>query len=114
MSSGVASNWADSTPLATFEGVTVLMYQQSARYIFKQLKQLDKEKQLRGFFQYMNYMDRLINSKCAAKDVKEFVNLENLTQTMATRASFYILECKELMRDPEFTEKKKNNERYAI
>ena len=90
------------------------MYQQSARYIFKQLKRLDKEKQLQGFFQYMNYMTRLVNSKCAAKDVNEFVNFESLTQTLATRASHYILETKELMMDPDFTDKQKNNERYAI
>ena len=35
LSSGVAQNWADGSPMATFEGVNVIMYQQSARYIFK-------------------------------------------------------------------------------
>ena len=89
------------------------MYQQSARYIFKQLKRLNKEKQLRGYFQYMNYMLHLVNSR-AATTVNEFVNFESLTQTLAARASHYILETKELMMDPDFTDKQKNNERYAI
>lgn len=62
----------------------------------------------------MNYMPRLLNAKCAAKTVDEFIIFENITQTLATRASFYIMQTKKLMEDPEFTVKQKNNERYAI
>lgn len=50
MSSGVAELWANGSPHPTFEGVNVVMYQQSARYIFKILKRLDKEKAAIGFF----------------------------------------------------------------
>jgi hypothetical protein len=52
----------------------------------------------------MNYMNQLVNSKCTAKTPKEFIVFENLTQTLATRASVYILQCKELMKDNNFTE----------
>ena len=62
----------------------------------------------------MNYMTRLINSKCTATTPNEFIIFENLTQTLATRASFYILQCKEMMKDLNFTELQKSNERYAI
>jgi hypothetical protein len=43
MASGIAQYWADSAAMPTFEGVGVVMFQQAARYLFKQLKLLDQE-----------------------------------------------------------------------
>ena len=38
MASGVASNWQNNAPLVTFDGVNVVMMQQSSRLLIKQLK----------------------------------------------------------------------------
>lgn len=38
MASGIADGWTDYAPLATLEGVNVVMAQQSSRYLFKQFK----------------------------------------------------------------------------
>ena len=62
----------------------------------------------------MNYMNRLLNSKCPAKTIDEFINFENLTQTLATRDSFLIMQTKKLMSESTLTEKQKHNERYAV
>ena len=105
MSSGIAQQWTDASPFPTFEGVNVLMYQQSARYLFKQLKRLEKEQMTIGFFTYMNYLRKLVASRCTAVDVQEFIVFENLTQTLATRASYYILETAKLMKNKDLTEK---------
>jgi len=62
----------------------------------------------------MNYTPRLVKSKCIAENVEDFVNFGNLTQTMATRAAFYIMQAKKLLKNPNYTEKQKHNEKYAI
>lgn len=62
----------------------------------------------------MNYIPRLVKSKCIAENITEFINFQNLAQTLATRAAFYVLQAKKLMKDPNFSEKQKQNERYAI
>ena len=59
-------------------------------------------------------MNRLLNSKCPAKTIDEFIHFENLTQTLATRASFLIMQTKKLMSESDLTEKQKHNERYAV
>lgn len=50
MASGIAQIWADTSPMPTFEGVNVVMYQQSARYLFKQINEKNKGKTKHGFF----------------------------------------------------------------
>lgn len=50
MASGIAQMWADTAAMTTFEGVNVVMYQQSSRYLFKQLNNANKGKTLQGFF----------------------------------------------------------------
>ena len=42
--SGIAEVWEDIAPGPTFEGINVVMFQQSARYLFKQAKILAKGK----------------------------------------------------------------------
>jgi hypothetical protein len=64
MASGVASLWTEGAPNPTFEGVNVVMYQQSARYIFKLLDRLDRNEPMIGYFTYMNNMDLLMLAKC--------------------------------------------------
>ena len=52
--SGIAEIWQDIAPGPTFEGINVVLLQQSARLIFKQCKQLAKGKQVKTFFEYLN------------------------------------------------------------
>lgn len=89
-SSGIAQNWADAAPTTTYEGVSVIMYQQAARYIFGQLKSLSKDELTNGLFTYMNDMPMLLKSKCEAKTVAEFTKIANLNRVLAARAAFYI------------------------
>lgn len=62
----------------------------------------------------MNYMNKLVKSKCDAKTVLEFTTFDCLSQTLAAKASHLILDTQELMKDPEFNQKQKENERYAL
>lgn len=39
---------------------------------------------------YLNDIPMLINSKCTATTVAEFLTFGNLTRTMATRAAYYV------------------------
>jgi hypothetical protein len=62
----------------------------------------------------MNQMEKLLSSVCVASNIEEFVSILNLERTLSTKAAFYILETKELLKDPNFTENQKTNERYAL
>lgn len=42
LASGIADNWMDIAPYSTFEGVNVVMAQQSSKYILKQAKKAGK------------------------------------------------------------------------
>ena len=45
LSSGVADWWGDLAPYPTFEGVNTVMFQQSARLLFKSMKKVSKGKE---------------------------------------------------------------------
>jgi acyl-CoA oxidase len=92
MASGVANWWSDAAMMPVIEGTTTLMYQQSARFLFKNLLDLGKDNHLSGVFSYLNDMQMLIGSKCTAKTVDEFTTLNSLARTLATRAAFHIIE----------------------
>lgn len=87
MSSGICEGWTDYAPLSTLEGVNVVMAQQSARYLFKQFKKLEKGKKTAGLFSYINSIDQncLLISK--AKTIEEFTEIEHLDMCMAIQAS---------------------------
>lgn len=59
-------------------------------------------------------MNKLVKSKCDAKTVLDFTTFDCLSQTMACKASYLILDTQELMKDPDFDQKQKDNERYAL
>ena len=78
LSSGVAQMWADAAPNVTFEGVNVVMYQQSSRAMFKAIAALDKGKKVAGVFSYMNSFPTLLKSKCPAVTVADMLDLSTL------------------------------------
>ena len=83
MSSGIAEGWTDYAPLSTLEGVNVVMAQQSARYLFKQVKKLEKGKKTVGLFSYLNNIDQNCNLVSKAKTVSDFADIDHLDTCMA-------------------------------
>lgn len=50
MSSGIADMWAEQGPFPTYEGVNVVMYQQSSRMLLKQAQKVKSGKAPHEFF----------------------------------------------------------------
>jgi acyl-CoA oxidase len=63
MSSGVAGAFGEHSVLSTYEGVNVLMTQQSARYLLKQVKKVKQNKKCTDYFKYINNIDQLLAQK---------------------------------------------------
>ena len=59
LSSGLADWWGDIAPYPTFEGVNVVMFQQSSRMLFKNVKKVRAGKTPRGLFAYLGKKDQL-------------------------------------------------------
>ena len=49
--------WAELAPNPTYEGVNVIMYQQSSRMLFKQAEKIKQGKSLIDFFAYLMKSD---------------------------------------------------------
>lgn len=57
LTSGIADMWAELAPNPTYEGVNVIMYQQSSRMLFKQAEKIKQGKSLIDFFAYLMKSD---------------------------------------------------------
>jgi acyl-CoA oxidase len=90
LASGIASMYLGSTPVPTYEGVNVLMFQQSARGIIGQLKLLEQNKKPKGYFEYMNELSILLGLKCKATNIDEFLHHDNLTACLKVRSAYHI------------------------
>ena len=62
MASGLPFNFLNSAPLVTYEGVNVIMYQQSSRLLLKEAAKIAKGKKLDGLLSYLNETERLVNT----------------------------------------------------
>jgi len=90
LTSGLASWWAEGAPTPTYEGVNVLMYQQSAKLLFKNCQKALQGKKLSDFFAYLGTADALLaKSKTAEHD---FSDLGFLEDALAFRAASNALE----------------------
>lgn len=83
--SGLVLGFADSAPMTTYEGVNVLMAQQSSRFILKQMKKLNQGKKLHGIFEYLNHVDELANLKFEGA-----WTLEKISEALRARAAYHI------------------------
>ena len=110
----IADVFADVAPGPTYEGINVVMLQQSARYLFKQCRSLQKGKTLTGFFEYMNRTKELCSTKSSAKTVEEFLDFDHIDQAMATRSAYYIDYTFKLMSESNEPTKVKDNELFAF
>lgn len=66
LASGISQLWLSASPTPTFEGVNVLMFQQSARILIQQLKKIAQGKKAAGLFEYINNSQSLLQLKCKA------------------------------------------------
>ena len=113
-SSGICSLWEDVAPYNTYEGVNVIMYQQSARYLFKQVEKVAKGKKCTDYFSYINEIDNVMNMKNDAKTVDEFLSLDNLEKIMALRSLYLIGYTAKLHKESNESSKTKTNELFAL
>ena len=77
MSSGLAGHWADGAPSVTYEGVNVLMSQQSSRYLMKMVENVKQGRKVDGAFAYLANTKELLSAK-GPTSVEEFLEVNRL------------------------------------
>ena len=112
--SSIAAIWYDIAPFPTFEGVNVLMLQQSSRFLFKQAEKASRGKQCEGLFAYINKIESLCSSKSQAKTIDEFLDVEHLRTTLQTRSAACIRQVFTAMQKDTRSKKEKDNEIFAL
>ena len=85
--SSIAAIWYDIAPFPTFEGVNVIMLQQSSRYLFKMAEKASRGKQCEGLFSYINKTESLCSAKSQAKTIDQFLDLDHIRTMLQTRAA---------------------------
>ena len=78
LSSSIADTWAESAPFPTFEGVNVIMYQQSSRMLLKQAEKIKRGKSLIDFFAYLMKSDELLSTPSGAMTVEAFLDPDHI------------------------------------
>lgn len=87
LSSGIADIWTDIAPYSTFEGVNVVMTQQSSRFLLKQADKAAKGKKVKeAFFDYLNNMEETLKTKSEATSNAEFSDIDHLELAMSINA----------------------------
>ena len=114
VSSGICSFWQESTPYPTYEGVNIVMLQQSTRYLFKQVGKVERGKKCQGYFAYLNETEALCSSKSEARNPEDFITWDHLTKALTTRAAYFIRETRNLMKSDNSDKKTQENEVYAL
>ena len=74
-------------PYTTYEGVNVVMTQQSSRYLLKQIKRALNGEACEGYLSYLNQVETLCNLKSTAKTAEEFGSIEHLDKAMAVNSA---------------------------
>lgn len=90
------------------------MYQQSSRYLFKQAAKIAKGKKCTDYFEYLNEMPNIMNTKSSARTVDEFLSWDHLEKTMATRSLCNVYQTSKLMNESTESSKTKTNELFAM
>ena len=113
-SSGIADKWAEHGPFPTFEGVNVIMYQQSSRMLFKQVAKVMKGKNPDDFFAYLGNSDLLSGTKSQATTVAEFLEPDHIQKAMAVRAAYYVHKTCKKVNESKAGGKAKQNDLFAL
>lgn len=114
MSSGIADQWAEQSPFITFEGVNVLMYQQSARLLIKQVEQALKGRPVKQFFTYLAKMQELMATPSGATTVEQFLEPDHIQRALATRSAYFAKKIVTKRAASKAPSKEKQNSLFAI
>ena len=111
LTSGIADWWSDAAPLPTFEGVNVVMFQQSTRMLLKQAKKIAAGKKPLDFFAYLS-QDNSGSAQNAT--VERFLDLDFLEKTLAVRAAQKVKEVSIMMEESTASHREKENDLFTI
>ena len=114
LSSSIADTWMEVAPFPTYEGVNVIMYQQSSRLIFKQAEKLKQGKEVIDFFSYLAKTDELISTPSGATSAQAFLEPDHIERALATRAAFFIRKVHQMMSESTAPSKTKQNDLFAL
>jgi len=112
--SGFLEIWEGVTPYPTYEGVNVVMMQQSSRLLIKNAAKIYKGKSCKDFFEYLNHTEKLLGAKSQATTVDEFRDLGHLSQAMATRSAYCVKETYKMIAEKNAPKKTWENELFAV
>lgn len=104
--------WVDVASTVTLEGVNVIMFQQSSRYLIKQANKAAKGKECKGMFAYLNNIDSLLKKKSNATQ-ENFASLQHLEEIMQVNAAAQVRLVMTLLGESNAHEKVKQNELFA-
>ena len=114
MSSGIADLWGEQAPFPTFEGVNVIMYQQSSRMLLKQVAKVLAGKTPNEFFAYLSKMNELLSGKSTARSTEEFLEHDHLQRALATNACYLVKKVYTMLSESKASSKTKQNELFAM
>ena len=112
--SGIVLLWQDIAPFPTFEGVNVMLFQQSSRLIMKNAEKASKGKECKTIFSYLNDANKLLSSQCKAQTVDEFLDIANLQEILTVRAAYNVIETYEMVNEKKAPKKVKENELFTM
>ena len=82
--------------------------------LLKQLNKLLKGVPGTGIFTYINKINELLELRCDATTVDEFLSLDNLNNCLSVKAVFHIKEVADLIKDSKVEQKTWMNEMVAV
>eukprot|EP00271_Cylindrocystis_brebissonii_P018849 TRINITY_DN5484_c0_g2_i1.p1 TRINITY_DN5484_c0_g2~~TRINITY_DN5484_c0_g2_i1.p1 ORF type:complete len:413 (+),score=73.28 TRINITY_DN5484_c0_g2_i1:51-1241(+) len=91
--SGLPELFATYVPSATFEGDSIILYLQVARFLMKAASQTMQGQRLSGTAQYLARWKDLTRAKCSATSSEDFLSSELQETAFACRATKLVLEC---------------------
>jgi len=100
--------------MTTFEGDNTVLAQQSARFILKNIKNIHKGFKTTGLFKYLNNVDSLLSTKCAAKTIEQMSDLNILQEALQVRSAYYANETFKKLNSSNASENEKTNNLFAV
>lgn len=114
--SGIPYLIEDYSPEVTYEGDNTVMAQQSANYLFKQLKRMKKGKKYDSseFLFYLDQLEETTRTKCAATEPSFFLDLNNLEEALKVHVSVQLRDLMAIMAASKASKKDFTNVLYAL
>jgi len=106
--------FTDNAVFPTFEGVNVMLYQQSFRYAQKLMKKQRAGKKLKRNFVDLNNLKELLSCKSQAKTAADASTLEYLELCLQVRACYHLDTTYTALQESKATSSQKTNDIFAI